>query len=219
MPVNTKYICDFEANAFIHVTSKAVGTNVLFQNDENRKYFLLKYGAYANGYFDTYAYCLLENHTHWLIKCTDEDLLKSHLETLPKDSLKKHQKKYLNGELNFSEAVEFQFKDFFISYAMSFNKMFKRSGSLFISPIKRILLEDDSHLTHLIVYIHANILKHKIGNDFINYRWSSYQAIITNALISVSRNEVLEWFGGRDAFIKSHKGLSAFYYDHPFSLD
>ncbi len=76
-------------------------------NDNNRIYFLTKYSAYSIGYFETYAYTLLDNHTHWFIKCTDDSLLKKHLESLPAEVLKQHQKKYLDNKITFSEACEF----------------------------------------------------------------------------------------------------------------
>jgi putative transposase len=55
-----------------------------------------------------------------------------------------------------------QFKDLLISYAQAFNKANNRVGPLFTNPFKRVLVSDETHLTSLIVYIHANTAKHKI---------------------------------------------------------
>jgi putative transposase len=58
MPINAKYIEPFVENEFMHIYCKAAGNNILFRNDENRLWFLKKYAAYANGYFETYSYTL-----------------------------------------------------------------------------------------------------------------------------------------------------------------
>ena len=94
MPVNTKYIASFEANHYYHIIAKAVGNNMLFRSDENRKYFLKKYLAFSTGYFDTYSYILMDNHVHWLIKCNSHEGLHQHLSALPEEGRKKHQKRF-----------------------------------------------------------------------------------------------------------------------------
>ena len=219
MPVNTKYIESFEEGQYFHVYCKAVGNNVLFNSDENRKYFLQKYAAYSNGYLETYSYCLLDNHVHWLVKCPTEENLAKHLANAGTENLKAHQKKYLKGDISFEEAVEFQMKDFFIAYSLAFNTMYSRSGSLFISPFRRVLVNDDMQFTGLIIYIHANPLKHKIFKDFQNYKWSSYQSILSGKPSMLKRKEVIDWFGNKELFIKTHIESAQHYYDNPFSIE
>lgn len=84
----------------------------------------------------------MPNHVHWIVKCTDRASLLKHLKELPGTELKSHQRKLLRGEISLSETVEYQCKDFFISYAMAYNKMFGRSGSLFINPFRRVVVKD-----------------------------------------------------------------------------
>ena len=219
MPVNTKYIASFEADRFFHIIAKAVGNDLLFSTDENRLFFLKKYLSFSNGYFDTYSYILMDNHVHWLIKCNSHEGLARHLAEIPADFQKKHQKKFLQDEITFEEALEFQYKDFFISYAMAFNKANNRSGSLFINPFRRIEVANDAHFTQLIIYHHANVLKHLKQKDFQNYRWSSYQSLLSDKLTHLKREEVLDWFGGKAMFIKTHRENADYYYDHPLSLE
>jgi hypothetical protein len=209
----------FAENQYFHIYCKAVGNNVLFKKDENKKYFLYKYAIYTNGYLETYAYCLLDNHVHWLVKCQSYEYMIAHLTAIGKSDLKNHQKKFLNSEISFEEELEFQLKDFFISYSLAFNKMYNRSGSLFINPFRRVLVNKDTHFTQLIIYIHANTLKHSIYKDFQNYKWSSYQSILSNKPSLVKRDEVMEWFGNRDEFIKVHKEAGKYYYENPFSIE
>ena len=219
MPVNTKYIASFQANHYFHIIAKANGNNLLFKSDENRQYFLKKYLSFSNGYFDTYSYILMNNHVHWLIKCNSYEGLIAYIEEIPAELQKKHQKKFLLQQITFEEALEFQWKDFFISYAMAFNKQNNREGSLFINPFRRIEVADHSHFTQLIIYHHANVLKHLGQKNFQDYQWSSYQSILSDKPTHLKREVVLDWFGGKEEFIKMHKENAAYYYGHPLGLE
>jgi len=219
LPVNTKYIAAFEPEEYYHIIAKAAGTECLFKTDANRTFFLQKYARYFSLYIDTYAYILLNNHVHWLIKCKSLELLCAGLTAQSPELLKSHQKKLLAGEISFEQAVEFQFKDYFISYAMAFNKENKRCGSLFISPFRRIRIANNSHFMQLMMYIHGNVVKHYQSNNFSEYRWSSYQAILSDQPTLLKRDDVLEWFGGRERFIQTHLENIRYFYGHPLSME
>ena len=219
MPINEKYIEDFTENGFMHIICKSISGSKLFKNDDNRLYFLLKYAQYSTGYLNTYAYILLDNHAHFLIKNTSSDELKSYLKSLSKDSLKTHQKRYLANEICYSEAVEFQMKDFFIAYAMAFNKKNNRSGSLFVNPFRRVRIIDEIHLHQLVIYIHANALKHGICKEFKNYKWSSYQTILSEKKTILLREKILDFFGGKDSFVKQHQIQSQYFYTNNYQIE
>ena len=219
MPVNTKFIASLEANRYFHIIAKANGNNLLFNSDNNKHFFLQRYLSYSTGYFETYSYALMNNHAHWLIKCNSYESLVQHIETIPTEIQKKHQKKFLLQQISFEEEQEFQWKDFFISYAMAFNKENNRQGSLFINPFRRVEVADDAHFTQLIIYHHANILKHTGQKNFQHYRWSSYQSILSDKPTHLKRDIVLDWFGGKEQFIKIHRENTAFYYEHPIALE
>jgi hypothetical protein len=104
-------------------------------------------------YLETYSYILSDDHVHWLVKTVSEESLFHFLRGIPLIDRKSHQKKYLKKEINFEEAVEFQIKDFFISYAMSYNKRFKRRGNGFFfaefRELSKIKLSAHCEKTHL----------------------------------------------------------------------
>ncbi|WP_205945115.1 hypothetical protein [Pedobacter psychrodurus] len=131
---------------------------------------------------------------------------------MSEDLLKTHQKKYLRNEICYNQAVEFQMKDFFIAYAMAFNKKNNRSGSLFVNPFRRVRISDEVHLYQLIIYIHANTLKHNIYTEFQNYKWSSFQTILSEKKTILKREEVLDFFNGRNNFVKQHQIQSQYFY-------
>jgi putative transposase len=120
MPINEKYIEDFVENEFMHIICKSISGSILFKDEENKSYFLQKYAQYSTGYLNTYSYILLDNHSHFLVKCTNSNGLKSYLRSLNEGSLKTHQKKYLTDEINYSQAIEFQNERFFHSLCNGF---------------------------------------------------------------------------------------------------
>jgi putative transposase len=55
-----------------HIYNHANGSENLFRCDENYHYFLRKYGEYMYPVVDTYAYCLMPNHFHLMVRVRSE---------------------------------------------------------------------------------------------------------------------------------------------------
>jgi REP element-mobilizing transposase RayT len=215
MPPSKQFLAKFEETNFYHVICKAIDGKTLFKDEENKRYFLERYLDFSNEFFDTYAYSLLDNHVHFLIKTKSQLELKIYLNQLEINQRTSTFKRFIEDKCSFHELIEQQFNRLFISYSLSFNLRCKTSGPLFNRPFKRVEVADNAHLTQLYVYIHANIMKHGLSNDYENYKWSSYRAIISDKPTNILREEVLKWFGGKERFIQAHKDLSEFYYNHP----
>jgi putative transposase len=170
---------------FYHIYNRGIGDDKIFYNENNYYYFLKKYKEYLSEYVETYAYCLLPNHFHLLIKIKDLEI----------------PSRVLGMEsLNASR----QFRKFFISYSMSINKQQNRKGSLFIKNFKRKIILKTNYLSEVILYIHNNPVHHKICSNLQSYKWSSYLSFVSNNPTNLPRNEVLELFGGRKEFIEFH---------------
>jgi hypothetical protein len=58
--------------------------------------------------------------------------------------------------------IESEWKRFFITYSMAFNKQHARKGNLFQRPFKRVEVNKDTHFTQAIIYNHANAQKHQL---------------------------------------------------------
>ncbi|MFM2306210.1 MAG: hypothetical protein RLZZ367_879 [Bacteroidota bacterium] len=172
---------------FYHLYNRGNNGENLFYNHENYIYFLKKYDFYLSDYIDTYAYCLLPNHFHLLIRVKQFD-------SFPKEDSK------LAYEYRCSE----QFRRFFMSYAKAINKQQERTGSLFENAFKRKQVNSEVYMSRLICYIHTNPRKHGITDDFQNYLYSSYNRILDERISKLKKKEVIEWFGGKESFSKTH---------------
>jgi putative transposase len=199
------YYAPLHADFYYHVFNRTNNRELLFKNDENRMLFLEKLKEYLLPYLHIYAYCLMENHFHLLIRVKSIKEILDHVSGIDEiDQTAAHQQflQMDEKERTVPQVVERQFTRWFTSYAMRYNRMWKRSGNLFHRPFKRVATQNEVHFTYLIYYIHANPVKHKVLKDFRNYRWSSYQAFLSDKPTSINRAEVLEWFGGREAFLE-----------------
>ncbi len=192
-----------EHGSFYHIYNRANGNEVLFKSKSNYLYFLEKYTHYINPIADTYAYCLLPNHFHFLIKIKE--------------------KEFIQRPNRFLKPVRFSlskpFSDFFNAYAKAFNREQNRSGKLFQLPFKRVEVTDDDYFTIIISYIHRNPLHYKITKNFEDYPFSSYRAILSDKPTALERKYVLEWFGGRKVFMKFHKEEINMYLKEQFLLE
>ncbi len=219
MPIPGKYLADFEENGIYHVFNRTNNREKLFLSDENRHFFLRKYRAHLATYIDTYCWCLLPNHFHFLVRVKSLTSLKTMIEVKALNERSLTEKKFLENKCSVSELVEHAFKRFFQSYSLSFNKAHQRKGNLFYKPFKRVAVSKETHFTAAIVYIHANPVKHGVSEDFTSYEWSSWRSYFSDAPTLLLRKEVIEWFGSKEDFIKAHRDLIEFYYESDISIE
>lgn len=219
MPIQKKYQADFEEGEMYHIFNRSNNKESLFLNDGNRFFFLKRYKDLLSPFLDTFCWNLLSNHFHLLARVKPESVILAFLQKQPKTNLTITENKFIEKKILLSELLEQEFKRFFQSYALAFNKMHGRSGNLFYKPFKRIKIEKDEQLTKVIIYIHANSMKHGIEKDFTKYRWSSWQTIISDKPTLLLRNEIIEWFGNLETCIKVHKEMSVYYFDCEVAIE
>ena len=53
-------------------------------------------------------------------------------------------------------------------------------------------------------YIHHNPENHGFVDDYRNWPFSSYSAVLSTGSTRVSRDAILVAYGGREAFLKNH---------------
>lgn len=183
-----------ETGKFYHIYNRGVdGTNI-FRTPENYIHFLSLYATYIEFVADTYAYCLLGNHFHVLVRIKDKlpayHTLYPDLPETPKS------KETISPSRQFSHL--------FNAYAQSFNKRFGRTGSLFEENFERKLVDSDEYFTRLIQYIHWNPQKHGFVSDFRDYPYSSYHSHLSGKATRLKREAVYAWFGSAKDFEAFH---------------
>ena len=120
------------------------------------------------------------------------------------ESNKKFPKVKSETELDFEKFVMQQFSNFFNCYTKSFNKKYNRKGALFIDYLRRTLISDEEYLRNIVLYIHQNPIHHKMCNKLENWRYSSYNSLLSEKPTLLEREEVINWFGDLENFILMH---------------
>ena len=169
-----------EPGQIYHIFNRGNNYQDVFFQKSDYNLFLEKLGLYLKEYCSIYAFALLPNHHHLLIRVNDD------LE-----------------ETTFSK----QFSKFILSYTNKINWREKRNGSLFLSYFRRIKVDDEAYLKSLVYYINYNPIKHEIVEDIKSYHFSSYKIFLSEKPTNLNRGEVLSWFGGREGFIEYHNYL------------
>ncbi len=229
-----------EAHTFYHLYNQGNNRVRLFYLQENYAFFLSRYRDYLSDYVDTYAYCLLSNHFHLLIKTkTNQELFTSFKKDFPKipKLICKQvgrqewelEKLFLVDEYNavplyhrvwvdevLAWSISERMRRFMMSYSKAINKQEGRSGSLFQRNFRRKKVEDDLYLRRLIWYIHNNPKHHGFSISYNEYKWSSYQTLITNQTTKLKRKEVITLFGSRTAFLHFHQENHQFFLEEDF---
>jgi REP element-mobilizing transposase RayT len=181
-----------QPNTHYHIFNRGTNRENIFREDENYRYILKLYAHHVAPIAETFAYCLMPNHFHLLIRTkSDQEVSRQGLK--PSTRLSK-----------LTPASQ-AFSNLFNAYTLAFNKRYNRTGSLFEHPFHRIAVMSDAYFTRLIAYIHRNPAKHGFTEDFRLWTYSSYAAILSVQPTQVAREKVLTWFDGSAQFRKSHE--------------
>ena len=183
-------VIPLEVDKFYHIYNKGIDGTNLFLNDKHYKKFLEKYAFHLQNVVETYSYCLLGNHFHLLVRIkSEEDIRKSfpHL---------------INTDID--HLISKQFSHLFNGYAQYFSHNTDRTGGLFETPFRRILIDSEAYFSQMIYYIHFNPQKHRFISDFRKYPYSSYQSHLSTKPTKLQRENTISWFGDKQDFINFH---------------
>ena len=168
---------------YYHIYNRGINGCKLFYEDENYNYFLKLYNTHVSPIVDTFAYCLMKNHFHFLIRIKEEN------EILVQPIKQPHQ----------------YFSNLFNAYTKAINKKYDRNSSLFQRAFKRKMIDSEAYLKNVILYINTNPAHHNSFLNYINYKWSSYPESISDTLTSLQRDQVIEWFSNVGNFKSAHE--------------
>ncbi len=177
MPSKNK-ITPILSDTYYHIFNRGNNYENIFYCEDDYYSFLKKFKYHLKNVCDIFAYALLPNHYHFLIRVGEDEIL-------------------------FSK----QFKQFVQEYTYRINSRENRNGNLFLKPFRRLQIDSNKYFSQLIFYIHYNPTKHELIKNFKKYPFSSYQSILSNSKTILQRKEVLNCFNGRKEFIVFHEGM------------
>ena len=186
-------IDEIEEGYFYHIYNRGNNSEKIFFSEENYAYFLKLLTKYIFPVADIYAYCLLNNHFHILVRIKE------------KNEIEINKLKFSTVEKPKEVSASRQFSHFLNAYSQAVNKKYARTGSLFEKRFERKRISDNHYLRQVILYINTNPLKHNLVEKSEDYKWSSYNSHISNAKTKLKRKEVIELFDDVDNFVLCHK--------------
>ncbi|MCW3169763.1 transposase [Chryseobacterium sp. 09-1422] len=179
--INTE---NFEFDSVYHIFSHVNGRELIYREETNYQFFLKQLDKYIIQIADIYAYCLLPNHFHLLLR-------------------------FKNSEnVNVEDEHQFlmkNFGNFLNSYAKAFNKKYNRKGALFLNAVKRKKITDEIYLLKVLHYIHNNPVNHGLTSEINLWKYSSYNSYLNNIKASrLNRTEIMQYFDSLEIFKNYH---------------
>lgn len=172
-----------EHGNYYHIYNRGINSVKLFNEKGNYEHFLKLYDKHIEPIVETYAWCLMNNHFHFLVRLKEKSELDS--------------EKIIHPSRSFS--------NLFNAYTKAYNKKYNRHGALFERPFRRKHIDSEIYLRNVIAYIHNNPVHHKICSHPIEYPWSSYVSCISEEPTKLKRKEVIEIFSSLENFKNTHQ--------------
>lgn len=159
------------ATNIYHVMLRGINKQVIFENDDDRRFFLntVKKCKEESG-FRLHAFCLMTNHVHLLMETGEEPL-------------------------------EIVFKRIGTTYAKWYNQKYERTGHLFQDRFRSENVETPEYFMTVLRYILWNPVKAGMVSSPDRYRWSSYQAYERGMGTLTDTAFAESVFGSRDSLI------------------
>lgn len=179
-----------EYEAIYHIWNRGVNRQNIFLSDDNYQFFLQTYGQHVAPVAETLAYCLLPNHFHLVVRTRTAGQIARNYQALGKQR-----------PLTPSQA----FANCFNSYVKAFNRWAQRTGGLFEGRFGRKKVTSQRQLINLITYVHRNPQTHGLIDDYRQWRYSSYGALVGDKATRLCREDVLALYGGHSFFVEKHQ--------------
>jgi len=157
----------FEPGKCYHVFNQAKNGDPLFDSEEAFRFFLKLYQAHIVPIAETYAYCLLGDHLHFLIRIRDE----------AEGSLYKPFALLFNG------------------YAKGYGRQHETVAKVFRFKLKRKEIRSTQTLLELIRYVNQDPWRHGATEHPALYRFSSFRATLSAAPTLLAKERVIGHFG------------------------
>ncbi len=193
---------------FYHIYNRGTDSCDLFREPDNYEHFLGLYDKYVSQIADTFAWVLMPNHFHLLVRVKENVVYKYSNADRSVDAVRFEEHKWETVDLSECEAPDsvkkpqpyLHFSHFLNAYSKYVNKRYGRHGNLFERPFKRKLISNEKYLKQVIMYIHNNPVHHGFCSHPSEYGWSSYLSCISVKSTKLKRESVMGWFDSQANF-------------------
>ncbi|MGW8121400.1 transposase [Roseivirga echinicomitans] len=146
-----------QSDNIYHVYNQGNNRQTIFKGSNDYLMFLKKVRQFVKPNCDILAYCLMPNHFHFLVNVTEKSA-----ELITQGNIEVT--RLSNG-----------FRLLLSQYALDFNKMHGRSGSLFRQKTKAKLMVDSNQAFVCFQYIHQNPWKAGLVDKMEDWEFSSFR--------------------------------------------
>lgn len=159
-----------EPGKYYHVYNRAKNGDPLFENEEAYRFFMKLYQVHIYPIAETYAYCLLSDHLHLLIRIRED----------------------ATGSLFKPFALLFN------AYSKGYNLHNGKEGRVFKFKLKRTEIRNLPSFFEMIRYVNQNPWRHGVTEYPASYRFSSFRATVTTSPTLVAKEKVQGYFGSNE---------------------
>ena len=136
----------YETGKYYHVVNRGAHGQLVFVTDENYRFCCSLLAKYSDHYdVSLFAYCLMPNHYHLLVRQEEGGSVRLFLQTT------------------------------FNAYAQAFNTITRHRGTLFQGRAKGKEVESDEYALRVCRYIHRNPVKAKLVTNAAEWEFSDYR--------------------------------------------
>jgi len=129
-----------------HVINRGNNREIIFVEDEDYRHYLNTIQRYKKKYhFKLYAYCLMTNHIHLLVKVSKEGSISQIMQSLT------------------------------VAHTRWYNYKYRRCGHVWQGRFNSPIVSQDEHMLAVMRYIEQNPLRANMVKLITDYPWSSYK--------------------------------------------
>ncbi|MBE0637833.1 MAG: hypothetical protein IH598_04885 [Bacteroidales bacterium] len=182
---------------FYHIFNRGINGSNVFMDNENYIYFMKLCDQHLSQIADIYAWVLMPNHFHFLMRVKEVEKITNLTGSKPN----------LTGFQNLLglKPPHQYLSNLFNAYSKAYNKRNHRHGALFERPFKRKAVHSIEYLRQLVLYIHLNPVHHEFCKHPLDYQWSSYHTCLSDKPTRLCRAEVIGWFEDEENFKYCHQ--------------
>jgi len=192
-----KHLSPLKHDTYYHIYNRGINSETLFREKTNYEHFLGLYSEHITPVAETFAWVLMKNHFHFLVRILAPEEIGFIKPKEGKEHIVYPEKKKYNPTQ--------QFGNLFNAYAKAFNNKYNRTGSLFESPFRRLVVDNEQYFRRLVYYIHNNPVHHGFCETIQEYPWSSYFSILSVKPTKLNRDKVIRWFNSESEFVEFHQ--------------